>query len=223
VDCTVEHIVIDGGSTDGTVEYLSDLGDSIECWQSEPDRGIADATNKGIAFARGEYVIVLHAGDDFIESRALTRALPFLTRGEDIVAFDVIVVGPGHQVRRSSSSFSWRTRLKTPIMHQGAFCRRDLFDRIGRFDTSLRIAMDYEFFLRASLQDASLRIVPVVISRMTATGVSSRRDWTSLRERFREERKIHLMHCPNLAMRGIYEFYWPLYLTYRWLRNRFHR
>jgi glycosyltransferase involved in cell wall biosynthesis len=224
VGCIVEHIVIDGGSTDGTVDYLRQLGNSIEFWQSESDTGIADAMNKGIAFARGDYVLVLHAGDHFIDPGALARALPFLTRRDDIVAFDIILVGQSRQARRlSSSRFSWRTRFKTPIKHQGAFCRRDLFHRIGLFDTSLRIAMDYEFFLRASLRNTSLRVVPEAISEMASTGVSSRTDWSSLRERFGEEKKIHLMHCPNLAMRGIYELYWPLYLTYRWLRNRFQR
>src|SRR5262245_33401432 len=89
VGCLAEHIVIDGGSMDETVAYLQQHGDTVALWQSEPDRGIADAMNKAIALARGEYVLVLHAGDTLIDRNALAQAARLLM-GEDILAFDVV-------------------------------------------------------------------------------------------------------------------------------------
>jgi glycosyltransferase involved in cell wall biosynthesis len=220
----VEHVIIDGGSIDGTVEYLESLGDAVTLWISEPDTGIADAMNKGIAQARGHYVLVLHAEDTFIDGGALARAAEHLsTSGEDIISFDVLFMRNGTRQAYRSRAFCWKTWFKTTIPHQGAFCRRDLFDRIGMFDSSFRIAMDYEFFLRALRRGATCRPVPETVSCMPATGTSSRLDWPSLRERFAEEARVQERHCPNRLMRAVYAAYWPLYLTYRRTRALLYR
>jgi GT2 family glycosyltransferase len=221
-DCrSVEHVIIDGGSSDGTVEYLESLGDGVTLWISEPDTGISDAMNKGIAQARGRFVFVLQAEDTFVDAGALGRAAKHLAdAGEDIVSFDVL--HESDQSRRMrSQGFGWRMAFK-PMPHQGVFCRRDLFDRIGMFDTSFHISMDYEFGLRALRRGATCRIVPEVVSRMPATGTSSRLDWPSLRQRFAEEGRAQERHCPNRLMRAVYAVYWPLYLTYRRTRARFY-
>jgi len=213
---SVEHVIIDGGSGDGTVDYLESLGDAVTLWISEPDTGIADAMNKGVAQARGRHVLVLHAEDTFLDRGALARAAEHLSRSsDDVVSFDVLFTRDGTGRAWRSRALCWKTNFKTTIPHQGAFCRRDLFDRIGMFDTSFRIAMDYEFFLRALRRGATCRIVPEVVSRMPATGTSSRLDWPSLRERFAEEGRAQARHCPNRLMRAVYAAYWPLYLTYR--------
>lgn len=213
---SVEHVIVDGGSSDGTVEYLESLGDAVALWISEPDTGIADAMNKGIAQARGRYVLVLQAEDTFLDAGALGRAAEHVSSSsEDIVSFDVLYIRNGTGRAYPSRAFCWKTYFKTTIPHQGAFCRRDLFDRIGMFDTSFRIAMDYEFFLRAMRRGATCRLVPETVSRMPGTGTSSRLDWPSLRERFAEEGRVQERHCSNRLMRAVYAVYWPLYLAYR--------
>ena len=100
--------------------------------------------------------------------------------------------------------------------HQGTVCRRELFDRIGGFDTSFRICMDYEWTMRALTNRASIKGSPEIIAVMRDTGVSSRGDWTSLVRRFREERRVHRMYAA--ANRFIYEVYWALYMPYRRMR-----
>lgn len=210
----VEHVIVDGGSTDGTREWLEGLGGAVR-WISEPDEGIADAFNKALKMARGEYVLALQADDTFFAPNSLARALPHLSGGIDIVSFDVMFETAAGERRLVSRGLSSVLAFKTTIPHQGAFCRRDLFERLGPFDTSFRIAMDYEFFLRAHRANSTVRLVPEVLTRMPDAGVSSLLDWPSLRRRFAEERRVQAKHLASARMRAVYAAYWPLYLMYR--------
>lgn len=213
-----EHVVVDGGSSDGTVEWLATESDSMR-WLSEPDSGIADAMNKGLSMSMGDWVLFLHAEDTFVDDESLEEAMSVVLNTEaDIVSHDVEFI-EGHRSRiYKSHGFDWRINFKT-IPHQGAFSRRTLFDRIGYFDTGLAIGMDYDFFLRAHRQGARLGLGEKVISRMPATGVSSKVNWDSLRARFEEERIVHLRHAVGPIQRLMYAAYWPLYLGYRWIRS----
>ena len=209
----VEHVVVDGGSRDGTREWLEASPDLV--WVSEPDDGIADALNKGVTMARGDWILVLQAEDTFVDAGALARAAPHLDGDAEIVSFDVLFEGGAASLRHRSRGLTGKTNFKTTIPHQGAFCHRRLYERIGAFDPAMRVAMDYDFFLRAHRAGARVRLVPEILARMPDTGVSSRRDWPSLAHRFSEERRIHRAHCPGPAMRALYAAYWPAYLAYR--------
>jgi glycosyltransferase involved in cell wall biosynthesis len=211
-----EHVVVDGGSTDGTADWLARLETPVR-WISEADSGIAEALNKGLALARGDYVLVLQAGDTFLDAGSLGRAVPWLD-GSDIVSFDVRIIGARGPRRYRSRGFVPKLNVKTTIPHQGAFCRRALFDRIGGFDESLRIAMDFDFFLRAMRRGAAIRLVPDILARMPDDGISSRKDWPSLKKRFAEERRVHRLHCPGPTMRAVYAVLWPPYLAWRRVR-----
>lgn len=212
-----EHIVIDGGSSDGTPEWLA-KHDANVTWTSEPDDGIADALNKGLKIARGEWILVLHAEDTLAESGSMGLALASLDTPADIVSYDVLFVSEKVTRRLVSRGFSPRLNFKTTIPHQGAFCRRALYDQLGPFDSSCRIALDYEFFLRAYRAGVRADVVNHAISRMPDTGISSRLDWPSLRARFSEEKLIQLRHCSGAGLRLVYSLYWPLYMSYRWTR-----
>jgi glycosyltransferase involved in cell wall biosynthesis len=211
---SVEHIVIDGGSADGTAEYLRSLGDAVR-WISEPDRGIADALNKGVAMARGEYILVLQAEDTLLDTDSLARAAPHLRDETEIVSFGIVL---GSE-RRISRGFGPRTRLHPPFFHQGAFCRASLFERIGLFDTSLSIAMDYEFFVRAYLAGASSVVLPEPVSHMPQTGVSSQLDWPTLERRLAENRLIHFRHARQPALTLFYRLYWLAYRPFKRVRS----
>lgn len=212
-----EHIVVDGDSTDGTRNWLATRSDIR--WLSEPDSGIADALNKGLELATGKWVLVLQAADTFHDGDSLLDAATLLTDSSvDIVSFDVEVVTREGTVVFPTRGFSPRVNLKTTTPHQGAFCRRSLFDRIGRFDTDFLIGMDYEFFLRAYRAGAKATVGDRPLARMPDTGISSRADWVSLGERFREERAIHMKHARHAGMRLFYTIYWPAYLAYRRFR-----
>ncbi|WP_295583752.1 glycosyltransferase family 2 protein [uncultured Lamprocystis sp.] len=218
-DVVVEYVVIDGGSTDGTREIIRHYAPRLFKWVSEPDQGISDAMNKGLAFCNGDYILFLHSDDYLVNEHTLAQALDAMRRVHaDIYAFDIYFGSAAAFSRLSPRGFSWRMRFKPGIYHQGALCHRSLFDRLGGFDTTLAITMDYEFFLRAYDIGAQVHCIQLPLSMMRDTGVSSRRDWPALKRRFLEERQIHQRRRTTAAMRFIYAIYWPLYLSYRRLR-----
>lgn len=171
--------------------------------------------NKGFANATGDYILFLHADDYLLASDSLAKAAPHLASGADICAFDILFQTASGSERRKPRCATWHLFFKTGFFHQGCFCRRDLFDRIGAFDTNYSIAMDYDFFLRAVQRGASVKYVPEVLSVMRNTGVSSQQDWSTLRKRFSEEQKIHRQLCQSAKMALVYRIYWSLYLPYR--------
>jgi glycosyltransferase involved in cell wall biosynthesis len=217
--CEIEYIVIDGVSTDKTLSIIKRYDSMITLWISEPDDGIADAMNKGIKLAAGSYLLFLHADDFLADCNVISNALCYMENDADIYAFDVIYQTKHKDIRKMTKPFGIRTYFKTPVMHQGVFCKKELFNQIGGFNKSLKVAMDYEFFFRAFQKNAAMKIQHQVLSVMRDTGVSSRQDWPSLKQRFAEEKKVHLENHPSMLMKVIYSVYWTLYLPYRKVRS----
>jgi glycosyltransferase involved in cell wall biosynthesis len=211
----IEYIVIDGGSTDGTLDIIKRYDSSITRWLSESDSGIADAMNKGIALATGDYLLFLHADDYLIDETVIAKALTRMDTKVDIYAFDVLFKTKCKEIRKQTRPFGLRTYFKTPVMHQGAFCNKALFEKLGGFDRSFKIAMDYDFFYKAKQQGISMEIVHMQLSVMRDTGISSRQDWQSLKQRFMEEKRVHFKNKPSKPMQVLYKVYWALYLPYR--------
>ena len=212
---SVEHIIIDGGSSDGTQAYLESLGDRVR-WISEPDDGIADAMNKGIAMARGEWILILQAEDSFTSGESLKSLLPRLGSEADILAFDVALLRKGGAVeRRRARPLGLLTEFKMTSPHQGMVCRRSLFEKIGAFDTSYRIAMDYEFLLRAKRAGATVKVCREVLAEMPATGISTQTDWPSMHRRLKEDRRLQRQHAQGLAGHLLTELFWLAYLPFK--------
>ena len=215
-----EHIIVDGGSDDGTREYLTGLGDAVR-WVSEPDDGIGDALNKGVSMAKGEWILVLQAEDTFCTETSLKEAVSAFDPSADIMSFDVLVTSDDGSVRRfASKGMDWLARFHMRIPHQGIFCRKAVFDQLGPFDTSFRIAMDYEFLLRAHASGKKLVSHNMALSRMPDSGVSSQRDWGSLRGRLAENKRLQQRHNHKLTHRILHQLYWSIYPVYKRLRHK---
>ena len=210
----IEYIIVDGGSTDGTLGIIEKYKDEIAHFVSEEDNGIADAMNKGVSLASGDYIIFLHADDYFHHDTCLEESIKFLEVTTDILAC-AIQFGQDRKII-TPSGFNFWTNFKG-MPHQGILCRRSLIESLNGFDTQFKICMDYDLLLRAYQNGARLKKVPVVLSVMRDTGISSRRDWDSLSTRFNEERMVHQKNCRCLAMQILYKFYWLLYLPYRYM------
>lgn len=211
---TFEHLVVDGDSTDGTTEIVKRYQSGLAWWISEPDAGIADAMNKAVARARGEWLLFLHADDYLKCPETLSRTRPFLSNDWDLVACCVDYALPTRSIVRRPT-WGARINIKTTLLHQACFFKRSLFDRIGLYDPSYRITMDYEYFLRAYRAGCRVRLVPShVVSVMRSTGISGRRDWPELRRRFAEERRVHRQHA-STADFLMYSIYWSVYPSYR--------
>lgn len=146
-----EWVVIDGASTDGTLEKLASHRAEIQVLVSEADRGIYDAMNKGIAECRGEWVFFLNADDRFCDGRVLAdvaASLRGIPADIGLLYGNVIYTNGERSWKRRFHWVSRRKLLHGDLCHQAVFARRDLFDALGPFDSTLRINADYEWLLR---------------------------------------------------------------------------
>ena len=211
-----EHIVIDGGSTDATLPLLEEWTDRLAGWVSEPDSGISEAMNKGIALATGDWLLFLHADDRLYSSSTINTVTPILaTSDADIVAFPIEYGKKPGRILKPRGANNW-LRLKTGLLHQGTFIRRTVFARVGLHDARLKIAMDYDFFLRAWLAGLKFSIHDSpLIAHMSDEGVSSRLDWLTLKRRLSEEKSVHFAHATKPWLRVGYLAYWAAYPGYK--------
>ena len=177
----IEHLVIDGASKDDTLRIVGARGAHVAKVVSEPDLGIYDAMNKGLALAAGDFVGFLNADDmlaspEAIASIARAAAAP----GTDVVCGDLVYV---HKDRPDEVLRFWRCgrfapeRLRYGWMppHPTLYVRRSLVAELGPFDTRLRIAADYDFMLRyLGRSGIQVGYVPEVLVKMRAGGASNR-------------------------------------------------
>lgn len=177
----VEYIVIDGGSTDGTQDIIAAYANHLAYWVSEPDCGIYDAWNKGLARASGQYIGFIGA-DDVLLPDAMRSYLHHIRQQPEIEYWSSQVVF-GHMAGRIiGQPWRWdRFRRYMTVAHVGSLHRRDLYDRFGAYDTSYRIVGDYEFLLRAgdSLRAGFIRQVTLV---MGEDGTSNRNASKAIKE-----------------------------------------
>ena len=163
----IEHIVLDGGSSDGTVDVLRQYNERIALWWSEPDLGIYDAWNKALTKVRGEWICFLGADDEFLPG-AISSYMEFATKNpqaEYISSKAKLVFASGKE-RIHGRPWIWREFLRRMyVCHVGSMHKKSLFMRLGYFDTSYRISGDYEFLLRqrSDLRSAFLPAVTVLV------------------------------------------------------------
>lgn len=186
-----ELVVVDGGSTDGTVEILKANSDKIGYWESEPDRGIYHAWNKALDHAEGEWVCFLGADDYFATVHSLARLLSGSGAGADFVfGRTALVDEKGCVLRIYGAMWDWeRMKHYQIVAHPGALHRRSLFERYGKFTEKYKIVGDYEFFLRVG-SAASASYVDEVVVHTGKGGVSR----SQLRQVFKENRRIQSAH-----------------------------
>lgn len=187
---SIEHIIVDGGSTDGSVDVIREYADKVErmkelknegiqvVWSSELDNGIYDAMNKGIEKASGEYLYFLNGGDTLVDQIVLEQLSQILNHGEDIIVSKINFVdanGKYHaDFQPRMSEISLFHFLQAGIPHQSALIHRSLFQKYGLYDLQYSIVADWEFFLRALiLNNATLRYTDISIANFDGTGLTS--------------------------------------------------
>lgn len=176
-----EHVVIDGASDDGTVDFLLGVREKLSYFVSEPDQGIYDALNKGIASSTGDVIGFLHADDLYAHTHVLRDvANAFSDPAVCAVYGDLQYVrkdDPAVVVRHWKSSEFTPSRLAWGWMppHPTLYVRREWYDRIGGFDTGYRIAADYFSILRLFSQPGFKAVyLPEVMVQMRLGGASNR-------------------------------------------------
>ena len=175
----LDYIVIDGASSDGTSAIVERHADVVTRFVSEPDQGIYDAMNKGLALARGDFVYFLGADDSLIDGRVLADVAESLTRAPCDLLYGGIEVhyADGRVVPfmppPPEDALSFMIRGCLP--HQASFASRRAFDRAGKFDPRYRIAGDYDWFLRVLTRgDLIIRRIERSIASYQMGGLSNR-------------------------------------------------
>jgi putative colanic acid biosynthesis glycosyltransferase len=194
-DAAFEWIVIDGGSTDGTLDVISSYGGFISYWQSQEDNGIFDAMNEGLSRATADYILFLNSGDRFASDDSLkivAQSVAQLARMPAMILAGAFYEYPhGHRMIQQPRKVEGYIQHSNPVSHQATFLSRRLHQQIP-YDTSYRIASDYDLICRVFLRDGSCSYVNnvLVVAQRGGSSHSSRQPWTHVRECARVQRKI---------------------------------
>lgn len=167
-----EFIIIDGGSTDGSMDIIQDNCDIISYWTSEKDAGPYDAMNKGVKAASGEYCIFMNSGDSFASDNVLKKTSNNI--GADLICGNANVVGLTNYLWTAPETLStdfWLSRFS--ICHQATFIKTHLL-REFPYDLSFKIVADFYFFAYASIaKHARYQKLDFVVCNYDSTGISS--------------------------------------------------
>lgn len=180
----VELIVIDGASTDGTREVLHSESDDIDVLVSEPDRGIYDAMNKGLALATGTWVIFINAGDSFASADVLQQVVPTLSPARAIVYGGVRIVGANPCAPVTFQQLV-RWHVVKNICHQAIFYNRVKLGDMLTFHTEYRVCADFELLVRILTRFGPEAALPVnvPVANYLSGGMSDRNGRTRIEER----------------------------------------
>jgi glycosyltransferase involved in cell wall biosynthesis len=211
----IEYIIIDGGSTDGTIEIIKKYEDKISYWVSEKDNGISDAFNKGVKVAKGEYINFQGDGDGFLLPDSLEKVFTNINSAEDIFVSARIqrVDIDGKELYSSKHIKDFNKKsllLRMSLPHQGLFTHKSYFEKYGFFDVNNTFCMDYDHLLRAYHEFPKVVTKDIVVARWRADGLGNGR----ILDIFKEYDKIKRDN--NIARDFILDIikYWTLFKYY---------
>lgn len=220
-ESSYEHVIIDGKSTDGTREILqSQASQNTKIkWLSESDSGIAEAMNKGIELAKGDWYLFLQGDDKLISKHSLQAGLKYTSSETKLLSFDVEVIDESGKARvwKSNPGRYWR---KMPGSHQGMLFHKSIFEQGYRYSTDYEIAMDYDLVFRLIRNGFKMKAAPLLFASVDGTGLSGQKTSDALYKRFSEERRIHFSHSKAHLKKLIYHLYWLLYRPYSKMKSR---
>lgn len=175
----IEYIIIDGGSTDGTLDILNKYKDKISVLVSERDSGIYEGLNKGLFRATGEVVAFLHSDDIYACSKTIETIVRAFTHGVDGVYSDLVYTSKNDLnkiVRYWKSSKISKYSLKLGWMppHPSIFLKKTVYQRYGCFDQTFKIAADYDLILRIFGRDLNFVYLPITTYKMRLGGASNK-------------------------------------------------
>lgn len=186
----IEHLIIDGGSDDGTLELIGRFAHEQLRWVSEPDRGLYDAMNKGAAMAKGDYLCFLNAGDTFfaadtVEKMMLTfedASAPDILYGETAIVDDA---GTFLHMRRlkAPEKLNWKSfRQGMVVCHQAFIVKRELFEP---YNLAYRFSSDFDWSIRMMKKATSIHNTRLTLINYLNEGMTTRNRKASLKERYR--------------------------------------
>lgn len=189
----IEYIIVDGGSTDGTLRIIEKYKDKISKVISEPDKGLYDAMNKGIQVTTGEIVGILNSDDFYTANNVIGEIVQFFEKGNDAVYGDLIYVereDKGKIVRKWQAGEFESKKLKYgwAVPHPSFFVRKNLYEKYGLFNLDFKIAADYELMLRFLVKNIKIAYFKNYLVCMREGGLSA----SNLRQRMNGWKELYM-------------------------------
>lgn len=183
----IQYVIVDGKSTDGTLEIIKRYAEQVSNWVSEPDKGIYDAMNKGLARATGDYVLFMNSGDELYASDTVERVFA-AAPGADIYYGETELFNDeweslGLRRHHIPEHFTWRSfRFGMNISHQAIYIRRTITEP---YDTQYELSADIDWIIRAAKKAKLTVNTRQIVAKYLVGGMSKKRHRQSLVERFR--------------------------------------
>ncbi|MCT7522585.1 glycosyltransferase [Aliarcobacter cryaerophilus] len=164
----IEYIIIDGASTDGTIDIIKKYEKHLSYWISEHDTGIYDAMNKGIDFATGELINFMNAGDSFCEKNTISKVIKEMDINTDIIAGDIYYIDGNKKTYIKSAKLENKLNYMF-CCHQTMFTKANLMKKY-KFNTTFKIVSDYDFALKCAMNDYKFQFVNFAIANYLGGG-----------------------------------------------------
>lgn len=182
----IEYLIIDGNSTDGTVDVIKRYAEHISEWISEPDKGIYDAMNKGLGRATGDYVLFMNSGDEIYAEDTVAQVFASAPDADiyygETEMYDADWQSIGLRRHAIPPQFNWRSfRFGMNISHQAIYIRRSI---AGRYDPRYQLSADIDWIIRAAKKANKVVNTRRLVAKYLVGGMSKKRHWQSLKERF---------------------------------------
>ena len=204
-----EHIIVDGASTDGSVDEIIAYSQSPIAnrhkitWLSEPDTGIYNAMNKGVRLAQGEYTLMLNSGDYLVDEHVIEKVIPLLD-GKDIIQGNTIEEYPDRIMRNrgyGKSDIDFFDVMDCHFLHQASFIRLEIIKKYGYYDESYKKAADSYFYITSlGLGNATFKYVDLDIANFDLNGISSMNDPKWIQIDKEEDARWYSEHISNRLM-----------------------
>lgn len=181
----IEYIIIDGGSTDGTVDIIKEYSDKIAFWVSEKDNGLYDAMNKGIEKATGDVISLLNS-DDWYEPDILGKVKGYFeTYKVEMVCGSIRNILDDEEFGLTTSKYNLeRLHLRVQCMPPALFCKKLVYDQIGLFNTEFKITSDFEWEMKVWLKKVPCYNATDIFTNFRLTGTSGKKKYLAMLENY---------------------------------------
>jgi glycosyltransferase involved in cell wall biosynthesis len=186
----VEHIIIDGGSTDGSKEFIYENKSLFSFWVSESDNGIYHAMNKGIANSKGEYLYFLNSGDVLYEKNVFTQISKNLHKDFLLISFNVEVadlINAQRKIWRTKSQYRFSEVAFGHLPHQGFLFHRKIFTTYGFYNENNKIVSDWQLLLKLVYNNINITYCDIIVAIHFLDGISNDLDGLKIQEYEREK------------------------------------
>lgn len=218
----IEYLIIDGGSTDGTVDIIKQYESGLAYWISEPDKGLYDAMNKGLQRATGDFVWFMNAGDTIYSSDTLQEIMTSLKKKvslPDIIYGDTLIVdAEGHSLGlrrlRPPKQLTWKSfRMGMLVNHQSFIARREI---APLYDLTYRYVADFDWCIQCLKRAKGIYNTRKVLSNFLEDGLSSRQRKASLKERY----KVMQNYYGRITTFLLHGWFGIRFYTAKWFKGR---